>query len=198
MSEERPPSAPLHTSHWSLPRIVLFFWTSCVRSLLFARYKHIFSVASRRRPLPGCLPIPSHISRTMSSISSFPSPSTLSPAIQQATSGSIGTLISTCALYPLSLVISRLQVQRELEQEAKSSAAHRQARLAREAAATAAARWAAREDAPADAPRHPKRYQHARAPSDYDGIADAFSKIYNTEGGLKALYTGLVSSERQP
>ena len=51
--EERPPSAPLHTSHWLLPRIVLFF-LDFVRaiSLFFTRYKHIFSVASRRRPPP--------------------------------------------------------------------------------------------------------------------------------------------------
>ena len=138
----------------------------------------------------------------MSSTSSLHNPNSIGPALQHATSGSIGTLVSTCALYPLSLVITRLQVQKDLNNEAKSSAAHRrQSRLAREAAATAAARWAAREDsangqpdAPAGAThpsRHyPRRQQHH---TEYDGIADAFSKIYNTEGGLKALYAGLVS-----
>ncbi|KAI0455184.1 mitochondrial carrier domain-containing protein [Xylaria acuta] len=36
------------------------------------------------------------------------------PALHHASSGSLGTLISTCSLYPLSLVIARLQVQRQL------------------------------------------------------------------------------------
>ena len=129
-------------------------------------------------------------------------PNSIIPALQHATSGSIGTLFSTCALYPLSLVITRLQLQKDLGNEAKSSAAQRrQSRLAREAAATAAARWAAREDSAngsPDAPpgathsrHHPRRYQQ----SEYDGIFDAFSKIYSSEGGLKALYAGLVSLE---
>lgn len=33
------------------------------------------------------------------------------PALHHALSGSAGTLISTCAVYPLSLVVTRLQVQ---------------------------------------------------------------------------------------
>ncbi|GAP89989.1 putative peroxisomal adenine nucleotide transporter 1 [Rosellinia necatrix] len=36
------------------------------------------------------------------------------PALHHALSGSLGTLISTCSLYPLSLVVARLQVQRQL------------------------------------------------------------------------------------
>ncbi|KAI1739840.1 mitochondrial carrier domain-containing protein [Xylaria scruposa] len=48
-----------------------------------------------------------------------PSPSSTNtnsilPALHHASSGSLGTLISTCSLYPLSLVIARLQVQRQL------------------------------------------------------------------------------------
>ncbi|KAI8628571.1 mitochondrial carrier domain-containing protein [Xylariaceae sp. FL1651] len=39
------------------------------------------------------------------------------PALHHALSGSLGTLISTCTLYPLSLVITRLQVQRQLRRE---------------------------------------------------------------------------------
>ncbi|TRX88513.1 hypothetical protein FHL15_010552 [Xylaria flabelliformis] len=48
-----------------------------------------------------------------------PSPSSsnsILPALHHASSGSLGTLISTCSLYPLSLVIARLQVQRQLRQ----------------------------------------------------------------------------------
>ncbi|KAI1384708.1 mitochondrial carrier domain-containing protein [Hypoxylon trugodes] len=41
------------------------------------------------------------------------------PALHHAVSGSVGTLISTCALYPLSLVITRLQAQRQLHREGK-------------------------------------------------------------------------------
>ncbi|RYP61027.1 hypothetical protein DL769_007890 [Monosporascus sp. CRB-8-3] len=55
----------------------------------------------------------------MSSSASVADPSKLLPALQHAASGSLGTLISTCALYPLSLVITRLQVQRELLREGK-------------------------------------------------------------------------------
>ncbi|KAI0468263.1 mitochondrial carrier domain-containing protein [Xylaria cf. heliscus] len=51
-----------------------------------------------------------------SSLSLSPSTNTNSvlPALHHASSGSLGTLISTCSLYPLSLVIARLQVQRQL------------------------------------------------------------------------------------
>ncbi|KXJ97719.1 mitochondrial carrier domain-containing protein [Microdochium bolleyi] len=38
------------------------------------------------------------------------------PALHHALSGSAGTVIATCTLYPLSLVIARLQVQRQLRQ----------------------------------------------------------------------------------
>ncbi|RYP23726.1 hypothetical protein DL767_008740 [Monosporascus sp. MG133] len=55
----------------------------------------------------------------MSSSASTADPSKLLPALQHAASGSLGTLISTCALYPLSLVITRLQVQRQLLREGK-------------------------------------------------------------------------------
>ncbi|KAI1747129.1 mitochondrial carrier domain-containing protein [Xylaria castorea] len=54
----------------------------------------------------------------MPPLSSSPSPSTsansILPALHHASSGSLGTLISTCSLYPLSLVVARLQVQRQL------------------------------------------------------------------------------------
>ncbi|ETS76062.1 hypothetical protein PFICI_13006 [Pestalotiopsis fici W106-1] len=45
------------------------------------------------------------------------------PAIHHALSGSAGTLISTCAAYPLSLVVIRLQVQRQLARAGRLAAA---------------------------------------------------------------------------
>ncbi|KAI1261213.1 mitochondrial carrier domain-containing protein [Xylariaceae sp. FL1019] len=45
------------------------------------------------------------------------------PALHHALSGSLGTLISTCALYPLSLVITRQQVQRQLSRDPDQSTA---------------------------------------------------------------------------
>ncbi|KAI2626702.1 mitochondrial carrier domain-containing protein [Hypoxylon sp. NC1633] len=47
------------------------------------------------------------------------------PALHHAVSGSAGTLISTCVLYPLSLVITRLQVQRQLRREGKPSSSRK-------------------------------------------------------------------------
>ncbi|KAI0142846.1 mitochondrial carrier domain-containing protein [Xylariaceae sp. FL1272] len=44
------------------------------------------------------------------------------PALHHALSGSLGTLISTCTLYPLSLVITRQQVQRQLSRQQDHSA----------------------------------------------------------------------------
>ncbi|KAI1313763.1 mitochondrial carrier domain-containing protein [Xylaria venustula] len=56
-------------------------------------------------------------SASSSSISPSPAKSANSilPALHHALSGSLGTLVSTCSLYPLSLVIARLQVQRQLQ-----------------------------------------------------------------------------------
>ncbi|KAK6068825.1 peroxisomal adenine nucleotide transporter 1 [Seiridium cupressi] len=45
------------------------------------------------------------------------------PALHHALSGSAGALISTCATYPLSLVITRLQVQRQLARTGHLAAA---------------------------------------------------------------------------
>ncbi|KAH7041302.1 mitochondrial carrier domain-containing protein, partial [Microdochium trichocladiopsis] len=43
------------------------------------------------------------------------------PALHHALSGSTGTVIATCTLYPLSLVIARLQVQRQLLTDASAA-----------------------------------------------------------------------------
>lgn len=85
---------------------------------------------------------------TTSSLSSALAPAL--PALGHALSGSIGTAISNLSIYPLDLIITRLQVQRSLRSEGK---------IAHE--------------------------------SEYNGVIDAFDKIYNKEGGIKAFYTGV-------
>jgi hypothetical protein len=65
--------------------------------------------------------------------------------------GSTGTAISNLTIYPLDLVITRLQVQRQLR---KSSSVPDE--------------------------------------GEYKGVLDAFSQIYNKEGGISAFYTGVL------
>lgn len=73
------------------------------------------------------------------------------PALGHALAGSTGTAISNLAIYPLDLVITRLQVQRQLR---KSSSVPDE--------------------------------------GEYEGVLDAFSQIYNKEGGISAFYTGIL------
>jgi len=73
------------------------------------------------------------------------------PALGHALAGSTGTAISNLAIYPLDLIITRLQVQRQLR---KSSSTPDE--------------------------------------GEYKGVIDAFQQIYNNEGGLAALYTGVL------
>jgi len=73
------------------------------------------------------------------------------PALGHALAGSTGTAISNLAIYPLDLVITRLQVQRQLRKSSSTPDAN-----------------------------------------EYEGVLDAFSQIYNKEGGLSAFYTGVV------
>ncbi|TVY25951.1 Peroxisomal adenine nucleotide transporter [Lachnellula hyalina] len=73
------------------------------------------------------------------------------PALGHALAGSTGAAISNLAIYPLDLIITRLQVQRQLR---KSSS-------------------------------FPEE-------GEYEGVLDAFSQIYNKEGGLSAFYTGVL------
>lgn len=75
------------------------------------------------------------------------------PAIGHATSGSLGTAISTTLTYPLDLVNTRLKVQGQL---------HKDGNLSPQS--------------------HP-----------YEGVIDAFERIYEHEGGLRAFYAGLGS-----
>ncbi|KAI0481042.1 mitochondrial carrier domain-containing protein [Xylariaceae sp. FL0804] len=106
-----------------------------------------------------------------SSVSSpLSNPSKLLPALHHALSGSVGTLIATCALYPLSLVVTRLQVQRQLRREGKL--------------------------APPDgaSPEEGDKQQQQQQPTAYAGVVDAFARIWNAPdgGGPSAFYTGLA------
>lgn len=77
------------------------------------------------------------------------------PALGHAIAGSAATAASKLLLYPLDLVITRLQVQRQLSGPKEAPSAARD------------------------------------GDAEYANILDAARKIYDSEGGLKALYTGL-------
>ncbi|KAI0881947.1 mitochondrial carrier [Annulohypoxylon maeteangense] len=97
------------------------------------------------------------------------------PALHHAISGSAGTLISTCALYPLSLVVTRLQRQRQQQARLRRRGPERHSLTSR------------RDD---DEGSTTPTTGPAPDPS-YAGLADAFSGIWKSGGGLKAFYTGL-------
>lgn len=77
------------------------------------------------------------------------------PALGHAVAGSAATAATKLLLYPLDLVITRLQVQKQLS-------------------------------GPREAPSAAKD-----ADAEYENLVDAARKIYHSEGGLKAFYTGL-------
>jgi hypothetical protein len=77
------------------------------------------------------------------------------PALGHAVAGSAATAVTKLLLYPLDLVITRMQVQKQMS-------------------------------GPREAPSAAKD-----ADAEYENLLDAALKIYDTEGGLKALYTGL-------
>ncbi|KIN07419.1 hypothetical protein OIDMADRAFT_186009 [Oidiodendron maius Zn] len=74
------------------------------------------------------------------------------PALGHAIAGATGTAISNLSIYPLDLIITRLQVQRQLRKSSSTS-----------------------------------------DEVEYDGVLDAFDKIYNREGGITAFYSGLLA-----
>jgi hypothetical protein len=77
------------------------------------------------------------------------------PALGHAVAGSAATAVTKLLLYPLDLVITRMQVQKQMS-------------------------------GPREAPSAAKD-----ADAEYKDLLDAALKIYDNEGGLKALYTGL-------
>ncbi|KOS18574.1 Peroxisomal adenine nucleotide carrier 2 [Escovopsis weberi] len=93
-------------------------------------------------------------------------------AIGHATSGCIGTAISTAALAPLDLVTTRLKAQQHLRRGSSSSSS-------------------CSSSSRGSTPGSPGGGGGA-APR-YDGILDAFRAIMANEGGVSALYSGLGS-----
>ncbi|KAI5300791.1 hypothetical protein KEM56_002185, partial [Ascosphaera pollenicola] len=96
-----------------------------------------------------------------------------------------GSAISTAALYPLALIVTRLQVQKDLQKERRRQARARQRQEEAERPET-------------QAQNHPRvRFNVPYADEsrldekpEYDGVVDAARKIYTQEGGLRALYAG--------
>ncbi|KAI0122199.1 mitochondrial carrier [Daldinia grandis] len=103
----------------------------------------------------------------------------LLPALHHAISGSAGTLISTCTLYPLSLVISRLQAQR---------LSRREERLNSTSSTSSAG------DTTPTGPTGPGVAPDPARESTYAGITEAFSRIWRSGGGPRAICTGLAQN----
>jgi hypothetical protein len=77
------------------------------------------------------------------------------PALGHAVAGSAATAVTKLLLYPLDLVITRMQVQKQLSGPREAPSAARD------------------------------------GDAEYENLLDAALKIYDSEGGLKAFYTGL-------
>jgi len=91
------------------------------------------------------------------------------PALHHALSGSTGTVIATCTLYPLSLVIARLQVQRQLRHQHADPApgAHHDPRpSARPRPHAAPRQTSAASPSPPVGPKLPLQGTQARASQD--------------------------------
>ncbi|KAI0399592.1 mitochondrial carrier domain-containing protein [Xylaria palmicola] len=144
------------------------------------------------------------------------------PALHHALSGSLGTLVSTCSLYPLSLVVARLQVQRQLRHRRGDRGRRRPSPgpspspspsrgpgpppAAPGAAPTGPRHLPTSTPAPTSPPPPPNERAATAAapapapaplpppPAEYAGIADAFSRIWSFDGngGPRAFYTGLA------
>ncbi|KAI0799222.1 mitochondrial carrier domain-containing protein [Xylaria sp. FL0064] len=156
-----------------------------------------------------------------SSLPLSPSANSILPALHHALSGSLGTLISTCSLYPLSLVIARLQVQRQLRRRSRRRRDRGGADPGPDHGPPAGRDPSApthitpaRTSLPPDDhdplseridSQQQKQHHQATArdgqdqqpkqpTAEYAGIVDAFSQIWSSEcdGGLRAFYTGLA------
>ncbi|KAI9670057.1 MAG: hypothetical protein M1817_004537 [Caeruleum heppii] len=87
------------------------------------------------------------------------------PALGHALAGSVGSAISNIAIYPLDLIITRLQVQRQLRRKQKTD--HDEKDLGVSGV-------------------------DEKNDEEYRGILDAVDKIYHLEGGVGAFYTGVI------
>ncbi|ODH13303.1 hypothetical protein ACO22_07392 [Paracoccidioides brasiliensis] len=99
------------------------------------------------------------------------------PSLGQATAGAVGAAVPTIVMYPLSLIVTRLQLQRQLRAERERSRGGKE----RE-------RWKGGEivdeaDRTGDG-----------GDEQYAGILDGANKIYKNEGGWSGLYTGVTEA----
>ncbi|KAK2784831.1 hypothetical protein FQN53_008224 [Emmonsiellopsis sp. PD_33] len=91
------------------------------------------------------------------------------PALGQAVSGAAGAAVSTIATYPLSLIVTRLQLQRQLRRQKERQ----------------------KKEKGGD---DEEREEEDKDEGEYKSILDAAVKIYKSEGGLSGLYTGVAQA----
>ncbi|QSS57246.1 mitochondrial carrier protein [Histoplasma capsulatum var. duboisii H88] len=108
------------------------------------------------------------------------------PALGQAVAGAAGAVVSTISTYPLSLIVTRLQLQRQLR-----GMRALEKRRKEEGEGKGKGKWKGKrkdedEDEDADVD-----YEDVDE-GEYKGIIDAARKIYEREGGLRGLYAGLT------
>lgn len=92
-------------------------------------------------------------------------------------SGAVGTSIANLAVYPVDLIVKRLQVQRHL----------RKAALEANTTTTSDTNVAEKDTLEKSAKR-----QAVAAHELYADFTDAAKRIYNEEGGIGAFYSGCV------
>ncbi|KAI1419469.1 mitochondrial carrier domain-containing protein [Xylaria sp. FL1777] len=143
--------------------------------------------------------IPSPVSK----LSPSPSTNSVLPAFHHALSGSLGTLISTCSLHPLSplsLVIAHLLVQRQLRRRRGHALGLGPApgflgdHPGRGPSVPPPTPTTPALDTQQQVPVPDRDQQPKQPTAEYVGIVDAFSQIWNSDGdgGLRAFYTGLA------
>ncbi|PGH30632.1 hypothetical protein GX50_06584 [[Emmonsia] crescens] len=104
------------------------------------------------------------------------------PALGQAAAGAAGAAVSTISTYPLSLIVTRLQLQRQLRGEReRERERERQKEKGRQKG-----KGGTDADASVDVDIDDEE--------EYQGIIDGAKKIYKNEGGLRGLYTGLTQA----
>jgi hypothetical protein len=107
------------------------------------------------------------------------------PAFGHAVAGATGAAVSTLATYPLDLIITRLQIQRQLRRRG-------QERDRRKSDTTSLA--SAGEPQPKGSTIEPPTGGSDDGVAEYKNVLDAACKIYEAEGGLSGLYTGIVQA----
>src|SRR5438034_6484649 len=106
------------------------------------------------------------------------------PAFGHAVAGATGAAVSTLATYPLDLIITRLQIQRQLRRGQE-----RDRKKSDTTSLVSAGELQSDESA-----IEPPTSGAGDGVAEYKSVLDAACKIYETEGGLSGLYTGIVQA----